>query len=135
MIENLKKVQDSKTIDFDRPVKVYFNFVKQVWSILQGKVKAHADYVCLSDATFQVSERGRQRTINNRRKTVHAYIKGFVVLQPAKVLYSLDEPWDEVKYNPYFNSTFITNNGVAVKSAKFVDMDASSVVAKVMAKL
>lgn len=135
MIQSVDNAQDATNIDFKEKVYVYFNFTKKLWSVRQGKVKAHCDYICLRDANFQVSERGRQRTVRNQRKNVHAFVVGYVVLKPAEVPYNFETPWDAVSYNPYQNETFVDKNGHPVHSAHFVDMSASSEVAKVIAKL
>lgn len=133
MIEEVHNAQDATNIDFAKLVYVYFNFTKKCWSIRQDKVKAHCDYICLRDANFQVSERGRQRTIREQRKNVHAFVVGYIVLKPAEVPYAFSSRWSEVRYNPYTNFTFVTNDGVPVASAEFVDMLASSEISKVIA--
>jgi len=130
MIENLKKIQDSKTIDFTKPVKVYFNFQKKLWSIHQGTVKAHCNYLCMKDVVFKVSERGRQRTVRNQKKNVHAFVVGYIIFHALSV--SADN-WRSVKYNPYKNQKFVINEIEPVDSADFVDMLASSENRKVLA--
>ena len=135
MIQEVTNAQDATNIDFTKKVYVYFNLAKRVWSVRQDSVKVHCNYICLKNVTFQVSERGRQRVIRNQRKNVHAFIVGYIVLEPAKIPYSVDTPWDKVTYNPYENFTFVTTDGVPVGSAKFADMMASSEVSKVIAQI
>lgn len=147
MIEKVERAQDSKMIDFDKPVKVYFNFTKKVWSILQNTVKTHAKYVCLKNTKFHVSERGRQKVLSSKRKNVHAWIVGTIVQNPNR-LYNADQlacrilsianhaghgsPWVKVTYNPYINTSFV-EYGKAVTSARLVHMDSTSTHAKVLA--
>lgn len=66
----------------DFPCFVYRNLNRGGWSVrsctgqTKGRVVAHADLVCLDDATFEVSEKGRQRVLAQGRKNVHAGISG-----------------------------------------------------------
>jgi hypothetical protein len=63
---------------------------------------------------FIVSQAGRQRVLAEKRKNVHAFVRGFVEFSLAKVLGEhnltncLDElGWKRVKYNPYKFSSFV----------------------------
>jgi hypothetical protein len=88
-------------------VKCYRNLHKKCYSIVDlkaGKVFKHQFHVVLKDAWFQVSECGRKRVLKERRKNVHAWIRGtlletnfgFPDLQPK-----------EAYYNPYKTKTFV----------------------------
>lgn len=61
---------------------IYWNLHRKCWSIKalsgpdKGRVKYHASAFTLEDATFKVSEAGRQRVISEQRKNVHAGIVG-----------------------------------------------------------
>jgi len=138
MIEKVERAQDSKMIDFNKPVKVYFNFTKKVWSILQDTVKTHAKYVSLKNAKFHVSERGRQKVLSSKRKNVHAWIVGMIVQNPNRLFLSIanhaghGSPWAKVTYNPYINTSFV-KYGKAVTSARLVHMDSTSTHAEVFA--
>ena len=63
-------------------VYVYFNLHRKCFSIKaleganKGRVVAHRDDVLLFDATFKVSEAGRQRVLRERKKNVHAGVVG-----------------------------------------------------------
>jgi len=103
-------------------VFVYYNLHKSCWSVrasdgpLKGKVIAHAGSVFLRDATFKVSEAGRQRVLKEQRKNVHAGVEGeltglyeiqklryeFEVPQ-SFMLYATNEEYGRgyVSYNPY----------------------------------
>ena len=82
-------------------VRIYFNLHKKMLSIqtkVDGvwKVIKHVENAYLENVTFKVSEAGRQRVLNNKRKNVHAYVCGTLIneLPTSGVLKS-------VSYNPY----------------------------------
>ena len=64
------------------------------------RVVAHASEVHLSDATFHVSLAGRARVIRDKRKNVHAWVRG-VISEPCDAIRT------KVTYNPYKYSTFV----------------------------
>lgn len=113
---------------------VYFNLHRMCWSVKalsgpnRGRVIAHANYVRISDATFRVSEAGRQRVIREKRKNVHAGVVGTLA-------YTDDVPWDDdcpsvsdfrqvaVTYNPHKAATFVDRaTGAPVTTAEQVTM-------------
>ncbi len=63
-------------------VKVYRNLHKDCYSVMAaegpnyGRVIAHRDRVVLRNATFTVSQAGRQRVLDTGRKNVHAFVRG-----------------------------------------------------------
>jgi hypothetical protein len=96
-------------------VFVYFNLHRKLFSIkalegpMKGRVIAHRQSVLISDATFKVSEAGRQRVIREQRKNVHAGVSGswygddvdgkataFIIVNGSAIM-----------YNPYKYSTFV----------------------------
>ena len=90
-------------------VFVYFNLHKKVFSVKalegpnKGRVIAHTSELNLGQATFKVSEAGRQRVIREQRKNVHAGVVG--------EWYGTVEPIENgiaVTYNPYKFSSFVT---------------------------
>lgn len=115
-------------IDPDKPVEVYRNLHKKCWSVRQrGKVRLHADYICLKSAEFKVSQKGRTRVLKEQRKNVHAFIKGFIV-SPTEINNNVlvgggvGVEWVDVTYNPYKHDSFVTDKGKAVLHADYVDM-------------
>ena len=88
-------------VDMGRPVEVYRNLHKQCWSVRQGTVKFHSDHLYLRDAQFKVSAAGRERVLREKRKNVHAVVKGFVAAP-------VGGEWIDVTYNPYLYSTFVS---------------------------
>lgn len=110
-------------IDPTKPVHVYMNLPKKVFSVRQsGIVKCHAMSVYLENAEFVVSEKGRQKVLKEKRKNVHAYVKGMVT--HGKIINKempLDFTWDWCYYNPYSTEKFTDQHGKHVKSARYVD--------------
>jgi hypothetical protein len=67
-------------------------------------VLAHCSTVHLKNAVFHVSESGRQKTVKEKRKRVHAFVRGELVA------YNVQIPRDfvTVLYNPYHTHTYET---------------------------
>lgn len=67
-------------IDQDRPVRVFKNWKLGCYSIMQdGRLKASARQVRLTDVEFRVRESGRRRMLEKGVRTVHAYAIGRLV--------------------------------------------------------
>ena len=85
---------------------LYRNLHKKRFSLKhRGKVIEHPEEAILLGVSFQVSEKGRQRVIRERRKNVHAMVS-------AASVYGHPSDTDvagmrEVTYNPYKNETFV----------------------------
>ena len=80
---------------------VYRNLHKRIWSVRDrttGLVVKHSQLVYVSDAKFIVQPAGRARVLRERRKNVHAFVRGTVVdfgfppdwraLLPMKITYN-----------------------------------------------
>jgi hypothetical protein len=83
-------------------VRVYFNLHRKQLSVQSKtdkgwRVWLHADKITLEDVEFKVSEAGRQRVLREKKKNVHAFIEGNLVLDGIKKI----EPRTLVSYNPY----------------------------------
>jgi hypothetical protein len=103
-------------------VQVYWNLHKDCWSVValegdrKGRVVTHADKVLLKDATFAVQPAGREKVRREKRKNVHAFVRG-------EWLSALSQGTGRrsVMYNPYKFDTFVfADNQEAVFSAKSV---------------
>lgn len=104
--------------------QVYRNLNNGSWSIRSsdsGLIVAHGQAVLLVNAEFKVSEAGRQRVIQEKRKNVHAHIEGEIELWDGEFFKSRTDIQDflcdvteefsdrmlehitpvEVSYNPY----------------------------------
>jgi hypothetical protein len=107
-----------------RAVFVYRNLHKKCLSVQQdGIVRCHVDNIVLEDCEFRVSKAGQRRVRDEKKKNVHAKVKGVVVSHPSDIL---ELEWDTVYYNPYRTDEFTeTATKRHVKGAKFVDIEAS----------
>jgi hypothetical protein len=84
------------------------------------RVGWHGEHVLIRDVTFKVSEAGRQRVLREKRKNVHAGVKGQLVSvdnetidpdgYPVDYDTLLDESWWAcVRYNPYKGPHFVAD--------------------------
>lgn len=95
-----------RTIDKTKKVTVYRNLHNNKFSIKQGGfVVAHTDKIALQGVTFHVSEKGREKVLQENKKNVHAYVKGYMC--PIK---ALPGERKEIYYNPYKVSSFMLEN-------------------------
>lgn len=86
---------------------IYWNSHRKVWSIRQkGLIVGHATSLVLENVIFRVSETGRQRVIREKRKSVHAIVRGKRVPLKRAVQCAI-----RVRYNPYRDKTFVTKKG------------------------
>jgi hypothetical protein len=116
-------------------VFVYFNLHRKLFSIkalegdMKGRVIAHRQQVLLNDATFKVSEAGRQRVIRERRKNVHAGVSGTWFgdddVQGRTIAFTTING-SAIMYNPYRYSTFVHLYGEhPITSARLVALNVS----------
>tara|TARA_R100001244_G_scaffold29457_1_gene28645 strand:+ start:710 stop:1147 length:438 start_codon:yes stop_codon:yes gene_type:complete len=102
----------SELIDPAKPVEVYKNLHRGCWSVRQsGIVRFHTYAIALEQCQFKVSESGRQRVLKEKRKNVHAFIKGIFIRKDDLVDRDFGGPFllvegDKVTYDPYTMSTF-----------------------------
>jgi hypothetical protein len=99
-----------RACDPDVPVDLYLNLHKRAddgtpwYSVRQrGRVIGHCDGLHLSDVEFVVNAKGRDRVRIERRKNVHAWLRGYIEFAPPA-----REIFDHraVTYNPYHDDTF-----------------------------
>lgn len=115
--------KSAEFLDVDKPIEVYRNLRKNCWSVRQdGIVRYHTDYVFMRDAQFKVSQKGRDRVLREKRKNVHAVIKGFLH-KPTAMPEAIDGEFKHITYNPYKYHSFVTTDTEhSVKTAEWVDM-------------
>ena len=85
-------------IDTGTPVDVYWNLHRDLFSVRSrrrsdyGRVIGHVERFHLTDVSFVVNEAGRQRVLREKRKNVHAFVRGLwaedAELRPVRVSYS-----------------------------------------------
>ena len=119
-------------IDHEKPVRVIHNWKHDCYSIMQnGRLKASARQVRLSDVEFRVRESGRERMLRNQRRNIHAYAIGrlldFVHPDDDRELGGMSGR--SVYYNPYQFAFFADKETQApVNSALVVQFDERGVV-------
>ena len=103
---NLLKQEDKRYhIDTSRKVFVYKNLHKDCWSIKQdGLVKAHTHDLEMWDCAFHVNAKGRAKVLEEKRKNVHAGIKGYIDEHGVS---AIEYPLHAVTYNPYKYDSFV----------------------------
>jgi len=119
-------------IDPDKPVRVFKNLKHGCYSILQnGRVRASARQVRLTDVEFRVREAGRQRMLREQRKNVHAFAVGRLIefVHPSEERTLDDLTGRDVFYNPYRFDSFVDRETEApVRFADLVQLDEHGVV-------
>ena len=102
-------------IDITKKVFVYKNLHQDCWSIKQdGLVKVHATEINLYNCSFLVNEKNRLKVIKEKRKNVHAFVRGYIWDTPLNLI-------RQASYNPYArNSFYDKGDGSSVYKAHFV---------------
>ena len=114
--------EQARLIDLNRKIEVYRNLHKDCWSVRQdGLVKFHCDTIHMSGCSFVVQPAGHARVLREKKKNVHAFIRGYLCG------FTSDEQvdafcWDDIYYNPYKTDTFVDFEDHPVRYADFVDM-------------
>lgn len=84
-------------------VEVYYNLHKKCFSIRhKGIVISHANTVKLADVTFVVRKAGRERVLREKKKNVHAFVRGNL-LSTNGIHLGIQHT---ARYNPYIRDTF-----------------------------
>ena len=92
-------------IDRSKRVYVYFNLHKKCWSVRQsGRIVDHTNCVLLRDCRFLVSQAGRKKVLQEKRKNVHAGVSGYLIDAIPYRRRSVSE----IIYNPYKHETFVS---------------------------
>ena len=89
-------------------VEVYRNLHKNCWSVRDlstGRVVAHQTAVTIADARFVVRPSGRARVIAEKRKNVHAFVRGEWMMGNVMSQFIFDNS-SRVSYNPYKHPYF-----------------------------
>tara|TARA_R110002153_G_scaffold214328_2_gene366913 strand:+ start:3571 stop:3939 length:369 start_codon:yes stop_codon:yes gene_type:complete len=92
-------------------VEVYFNLHKKLFSVRDcktGRVVKHTNDVTILEAKFVVRKAGRERVLRERKKNVHAFVRGMMV--PYNCVFFAPDKTTEVTYNPYKYSSFVNKH-------------------------
>lgn len=87
-------------------VFVYWNLHKHLFSVRNtktGLVVDHARRVKMTDVTFAVGQKGRERVLAEGRKNVHAGVRG----EQVEVHRANLRGYERMTYNPYKHTTFV----------------------------
>lgn len=99
-----------RTVEIGQKVDIYRNLhTNNGYSVRcskTGLVLAHCSSVLVKNARFIVSEKGRLKTVNERRKRVHAFVGGELVAYNVQIPFN----FITVRYNPYYTKLFMEAN-------------------------
>jgi len=109
---------------------VYFNLHKHVWSVMfRGRVQRHAEAVTIIDADFVVRAAGHAKVLREKKKNVHAFVRGTVTDDAATSKTMSYDPAKgggiQLSYNPYKGPHFYRKDtGEVVETAHVVELRA-----------
>tara|TARA_Y100000592_G_scaffold21312_1_gene32860 strand:+ start:9129 stop:9590 length:462 start_codon:yes stop_codon:yes gene_type:complete len=116
------------SLGYNTWVEVYYNLHKKTFSVRHaGRVWFHTNLLTLHNCKFAVQPAGRARVLKEKKKNVHAFIRGFVL--GNKYDLAADSTHtnhrmlhaQQAMYNPYYFSTFVdVDTGDAVYEADVV---------------
>ena len=72
-----------------------------------GRVTYRETCVLMKDVTFSVGKSGRLKVIKEKRKNVHAGVRGHVIRMGDRAIDIDKSQWEEITYNPYFLDSFV----------------------------
>jgi hypothetical protein len=86
-----------------------------------GIVVGYSNEICLADCKFIVNEKSRQKVLREKKKNVHAFVRGLVVP-------SIEGELEKATYNPYKRPTFVIEaTQTPVFAAKFVKLTSTGI--------
>ena len=110
-------------------VETYWNLHKDIYSVRavsgdnRGRVVDYSDFVEMQNVTFAVQPAGRAKVLVERKKNVHAFVRGdrceWLLEDVKRNRIAGKGEWVKVGYNPYKSGSFVTQDGVEVKSAEY----------------
>ena len=116
------------SLGYNTWVEVYYNLHKKTFSVRHaGRVWFHTNLLTLHNCKFAVQPAGRAKVLKEKKKNVHAFIRGFVL--GSKYDLAADSTHtnhrmlhaQQAMYNPYKTSTFVNvNSGEPVYEADIV---------------
>ena len=113
-----------RVVDPTQPVEVYRNLHNGKLSVRQNNlVVGHCDSITLDLATFKVSKAGQERVRRERKKYVHATVRGMLVDFETRRKTS-----KQVAYNPYKHDEFVfvtTQTKASVGHNELITIDAT----------
>ena len=111
----------------NKDVEVYYNLHKKCLSVRKrGLVVDHVNSILLKNARFVVQPAGRKRVLKEKRKNVHAFVRGERV-----AVASFDGKSERITYNPYKYKSFISiETGKPVYKKDIDSIDGKNILAQ-----
>ena len=108
----------------NKDVEVYYNLHKKCLSVRKrGLVVDHVSSILLKNARFVVQAAGRKRVLKEKRKNVHAFVRGERV-----AVASFDGKSERITYNPYQYKSFVSiETGKPVYKKDIVSIDGRNI--------
>ena len=102
-------------------VEAYYNLHKKTFSVRHaGRVWFHTNVLTLRNCKFAVQPAGRAKVLNEKKKNVHAFVRGFFIRGDDHTNHRMLHA-AQAMYNPYYFSTFVdVDTGDAVHEADMV---------------
>ena len=118
-------------------VEVYFNLHKKLFSVRDcktGRVVHHTYNIWIEDPVFVVRKAGRERVLREKKKNVHAFVRGTwmqdLLVEDAPTFHKIldhRECSQEVTYNPYKYDSFVTKHDTkAIDFGRLASLTCSS---------
>ena len=125
--DNVVIPNKGRSIDISKPIRVYRNLHKKVYSIKQGNlVVAHSFRLCLRDFKTIVSKKGREKVLIDKRKNVHAFLEGYYETSGMGTTAARNDLQSIIQYNPYKHDYFFCGD-IVVNGGKFCILDENGV--------
>jgi len=96
----------------------YKGYTYSVKCLRLKRVIERKSVIIIKDAQLVVNQKGRQRVLREKRKNVHAGVKGQLLSRTPVSLKGLKKI--RISYNPYHCNHFTGPNGEAILNAKYV---------------
>jgi hypothetical protein len=97
-------------INPEKPIRCYRNLHTGLWSVKQDRVAFHTNIIYLKNVDFLVNEKGRQRVLAERKKNVHAFVRGYICTPAEFYEVNFGGFGDGVTYNPYKTAHFMSQD-------------------------
>jgi len=115
-------------------VEVYFNLHKKLFSVRDcktGRVVHHTYNIWIEDPVFVVRKAGRERVLREKKKNVHAFVRGTwmqdLLIEVAPKILGHRDRSQEVTYNPYKYDSFVTKHDAkAIDFGRLASLTCSS---------
>lgn len=125
--DNIVTSNKGRLIDINKPIRVYRNLHKDVYSIKQGSlVVAHSPRLCLRDFKAVVNKKGRSKVLIDKRKNVHAFLEGYYETSGMGTTAARNDLPSVIEYNPYKHGHFFCGDAV-VNGGSFCILDENGV--------